>query len=667
MVVEGRVKFHRNFTAPPSKLVQITPASREANIMTAVSWNSAVSGNWSTASDWNPAQVPASADDVAIAAIGPSYTVTVDSTHAADSVTLNAPTATLDVSSALAIGGLLTLSSGALEVNSGGLVQGGTIAANGGSLVANGGTLDGVTYQGTLNLNAVNATLVLAGGITLAGTDGIGSATIDLTGDGSSLAVRNTPTLDNATISLGDNTSLKNDSFLTLGDNLSIMQTGAAANISDNGTGIINHGTVTAGFANGQFDITGFRFDNHGLVAASNADTLNISTSLLGNSTGASLSGTGIISSHINNSGVIAASGGVLQLTGTLNEVGTLAATAGSVLDLTAGGSLSHPITGAGTLELGGAYTMSGASVAIATVAVDAGASVSGNGTVQGLVADAGTLNASGGTLTLAGGIFGGGTVSAASGAVLRVTKGSNFGGTIAGAGTVAIGAVTTLATGASLSVANLIETANLTQGSSTNLANATGNRFTITAGAGRTVKLIRTGSDTFTNSGSFIANGAGTADVSPALINHGNITVGSGTLAFLYNLTNAGTIDVASGALSSALMVGGAGTIEIGATGTASLTRGAVGGQTVDFQAMTGSLDLSLPLDFKGMIAGFGGADLIDLIKTPETGYSYSGGVLNVQNGDTAVAALHFVGSYSQSNFVLGPDGHGGTAISFT
>lgn len=65
--------------------------------MTAITWNSAVNGDWSTQADWNPISVPGAADDVTIAANSAAYTLTIGSAEAAKSVTLNASNATLEV------------------------------------------------------------------------------------------------------------------------------------------------------------------------------------------------------------------------------------------------------------------------------------------------------------------------------------------------------------------------------------------------------------------------------------------------------------------------------------------------------------------------------------------------------------------------------------------
>ena len=102
-------------------------------------------------------------------------------------------------------------------------------------------------------------------------------------------------------------------------------------------------------------------------------------------------------------------------------------------------------------------------------------------------------------------------------------------------------------------------------------------------------------------------------------------------------------------------------------ATGTLSLLAGASIGQTVDFLGGTGLVDLTKPIDFLGTIAGFGASDQIDLVKTLETGYNFSGGVLTVMDGSKVEASINFSGSgYSNATFMLGTDHSGGTLITF-
>jgi hypothetical protein len=141
---------------------------------------------------------------------------------------------------------------------------------------------------------------------------------------------------------------------------------------------------------------------------------------------------------------------------------------------------------------------------------------------------------------------------------------------------------------------------------------------------------------------------------------------VGSGTLSFLSTLTNNGTLDAASGLLSIKDTVGGTGNLQIGATGTLSLLLGAGAGQTVDFLAGTGLLDLTVPIDFTGLITGFAGGDTIDLLKAPETSYGFSNNVLTISDGTKTQASLHFASGYTSADFSVTSDMNGGTLIKF-
>jgi hypothetical protein len=291
---------------------------------------------------------------------------------------------------------------------------------------------------------------------------------------------------------------------------------------------------------------------------------------------------------------------------------------------------------------------------------------LSGAGTLTSSIADSGTLAAAGGTLTVNGKISGAGTLSAGTGAVLNLAGGGSFSGNLGGMGTVDISTALTLTEGATLSAPTIAETANVTLGASTAVSLAAGAALDMTAASGATVELGGPSTASFTNNGSIAGNGAGTAELDVAVINNANVSVGSGTLSFLSALTNNGTIDASAGTLSVKDTVGGTGTLQIGATATMSLLLGAGTGQTADFLASTGLLDLTKPIDFKGLITDFGGSDTIDLLNAPATGFFVSGGVLTVRNGANTEANLNFGSSYTSADFSLTSDLNGGTFIKF-
>ena len=164
----------------------------------------------------------------------------------------------------------------------------------------------------------------------------------------------------------------------------------------------------------------------------------------------------------------------------------------------------------------------------------------------------------------------------------------------------------------------------------------------------------------------------AGTLTVSGSLSDAGSLSVaaggklqGGGTLSFLGAASNGGTIE-AGGAVTFESSVSGQGVLQIGNAGTLALMGGDGTGQTADFLAAKGMLDLAAPLEVLGGIEGFRGSDQIDLLGVQETSYLYANHVLTVMNGAQTVASLTFAGAYKTANFHLASDGHTGTMISF-
>jgi hypothetical protein len=159
---------------------------------------------------------------------------------------------------------------------------------------------------------------------------------------------------------------------------------------------------------------------------------------------------------------------------------------------------------------------------------------------------------------------------------------------------------------------------------------------------------------------------GSNTVAGTTSFVELGSLNV-TGALSFLGGVKNTGSIDVSSGLVSSKQEVMGDGTIGLGAAGTLTLQDGASSGQVVNFLAGAGLLDLINPTYFGGAIAGFAGSAAIDLVNAAETSYTYSDGELIVKNGAAIVAALHFDGTYTQADFTLAGDNHGGTLITYS
>ena len=159
-----------------------------------------------------------------------------------------------------------------------GLVVGGTISSNGSGLSL-GGTIDGVTFDGTMN---VPSALIIEGGLSLYGLGGSGAGTINDTGQ---LILTDTETLGNATINIGNasnqvpaSITLAAGAVLTLAENTEVNQIGAFSSIESNpiAGAVTNQGTVTAGFSGGVMTIYVGTLTNAGAINISNGDTLTI-------------------------------------------------------------------------------------------------------------------------------------------------------------------------------------------------------------------------------------------------------------------------------------------------------------------------------------------------------------------------------------------------------
>ncbi len=527
-----------------------------------------------------------------------------------------------------------TISMAAVAIDAGATLSGkGKITgalANSGTVTANGGTLILASAPGGTGVlsAASGATLDLTAGGNFGGSIG-GAGTLQL--DGATALVMADSSLSVSTVKVDAGATLE----LTGGGTLAGGLGGAGALQLDSGTFMLGLSPVGTGSV---------------LLDAS-----------------ATLTGSGTISGAVSNSGTVSSASGTLLILGAVSGSGTYATSASSALDLRGGGTLST-VTGAGTLILEGpaGFTeANAASMQIAAIAVDAGASLSTTGTLASGMSVAGTLSASAGTLSLTGVLSDIGTIAAGAGTVLDIKGGGTIAGTLAGSGTVRLDSALTLNSGAALAATTVVQTANVTLGSSTSLTNLAGDSYDITAAAKQTVSLTGAGGDKLSNAGTIAANGAGTASLGVALINSGAITVGSGTLSFVGAVTNNGIIDAAAGKATFSLALGGSGTVEIDHAGTVSLLKGAAASQYVDFGVGGGLLDLTGPNSFAGTIEDFAAGDKIDLIKTLETSYDFANGVLTVMNGSKTVASLHFAGTYATTDFTLASDGHGGTVIS--
>ncbi|MBV9860385.1 MAG: Hint domain-containing protein, partial [Alphaproteobacteria bacterium] len=538
--------------------------------------------------------------------------------------------------------GTITASAmGGGEVDLSGAIDGGTVV--GMPLTGKGGTLDGVAFDGTLDLSGSGDVATIVGGITFKGAGGSGPALVNLTGAGATLDTVGSETLNNATIDIGSSgtaATLYNDAnnagntTLTLGPSLLVHQTGANAAISGSnaaGDAIVNQGTIDPASSGGTMTIAANNFTNDGTINLS-GDTLDIT-------------GTGFTDAGTIENGTVI--GTVMAESGTLDAVtldGTLDLLSTDVEKI-AGGIVLNGQDGAGPASI----NLTGASAALAIL----GSQTLTNATID--------LGGSGGAPTLYDGFGAGGGATLTLGSSLVIDQ-TGLHGAISGS--------------------------NGTTG------NVIVNMGTIDAGdAGGTLTI---GAASFTNDGQ-MSIGAETVDASGiAITDAGTITLAGGTLTAASLTINAGgqlsgygtvtdpvnngTMTASGGLLDITSPVTGTGTLDIAPTGTLELGS-TVNGNTVDFlgNPNTGTLEIddlaSNPggvqtQDFNAPIAGFASGEII-AIGTSHLGNgnaltSASPGAYNATTNTTPlvlydlitpVATLTLDGNYSGHAFALAPN----------
>jgi hypothetical protein len=241
---------------------------------------------------------------------------------------------------------------GTLFLDPGGSISGGAIQDPQGSLYFIGGnndydyvvgTLSGVTYQGILNLNQYYEGVAIANGFTLAGANGTGAGTINLTGYDAFLYITDNETLANGVLNIGSTTNTDTLELydvgqgaitLTLAANFSVVQGGTYATIYDGPYGeeentLVNNGTITAAVADGQFAIESLgTFTNAGHIVISNDDAFTIGSQGFTNTGSISIATGGDLvlgsTSSLSSLGSITNTGGDVEIAGTLLNNGTL-------------------------------------------------------------------------------------------------------------------------------------------------------------------------------------------------------------------------------------------------------------------------------------------------------------------------------------------------------
>ena len=546
------------------------------------------SGDWANANNWldedtQMHHVPTANDDASINVPG----ITVTHNSGVDSVGF------LDLEDPLSISaGSLAVSFLFMEADLS--VTGGSLTLNHGSAFA-GSTLS-VGPSGTLN---DNGDLTIGGSLTNSGTINDNGA-VAISGG----SLTNTAT---GTITIGSGRTLNVMSIPPYG--ASFTQNGT---LNGPGTLALNGGTLTLGVNLSTADL--------GLTVSGVA--INNGTGTLTNAAGHTLAITeSIINAALVNQGTLLEQGTSGRIGGAFNNA------AGATLRVQNSLQVSSGFTNAGAIELngGGLYVSSGTLTNTGFISTTGSSAflqlvLDNQGTLTvganqgfqpyGACTNSGTINVSGGDLTLLSSSFNGSLTNAATG-IITIGSGRTFNdggggfsgipftqnGTLSGPGTLALNGGSTLTLGVNLSTAGLgltisgttingtgtltnatgqtlpisgastINTALVNQGTLVTTGNTTlGGAFSNVVGATLQVgSILNAGS--FTNAGAIVLSGllsiplltntgtistvAGGATFSAALDNQGSLTVGSDTLFFIASaLTNSGTVNVNGGDL---------------------------------------------------------------------------------------------------------------------
>jgi hypothetical protein len=356
---------------------------------------------------------------------------------------------------------------------------------------------------------------------------------------------------------------------------------------------------------------------------------------------------------------------------------GTISGGTGAGIVLGAGGQIRNLADG--TISGGAEGVSVGASefLRIDNAGVISGAVgiTAASGGITGII-NAGTIIGTGGTAVSLGAVSGGGasnnSVALDPGAVFlgRVAAqgtantlsllSSSSTGTVSGLGTSFTGFDTvTLGTGAQW----LLSGSNSLAGGATI---GTGGVLTLggTLQVGGALSLTGSGTIAVGATGSLEVGGTDGAKSGMFTVDAANTLTGAGTLKG--NVLDKGKIVAAGVTLALSRSVTGTGSIAID-PGSVLSVRGKLGVAGLSFLGGGAeTLALGKPSLASAKLSGFGVGDTIDLVKTVGTAASFAGGMLTVTGAGGAVATLHFLGSHTSSQFLLGSDHHGGTTISF-
>ncbi len=529
---------------------------------------------------------------------------------------------------ALSVTGTLDISGTTLALGTGssvghlsliGTLVGGTIADAGGGLgVTGGAALDGVTYEGLLDVSRPFAQLAIADGITLTDVTGTLPGILMLTGAAARVVVTDTETIDNAVVDLGSaavvylgqkippaELAAGPGATLTLGANAVLSQVGSFGILGDAALGqwsdsIVNQGQVISATQAGTLVIDASFFTNAGTLTLANGGSVQAQNVGFTNAGTIAISAAGsfVVSLY---DYFAAPNAGASVFTNT----GTIAISGGLLQEVTSNGLFPQvPFINA------------------------AGALIKGSGIIAAQVANAGTIEASGGVLALYSPVTGTGTILIDPGAALNPTGGTPAGDTIT-FGKPAPGAV-----GGTLVILQLANFSGAIAG----------------FGAGDIIDLP-------TTQVTGVAISSGTLVVNTAALTEHFITPGGlgGEISVGHDKFGGSTI-----AITPQTIGGGVATIAVNQA--AMIFWGAPAGDI--FQGATAMLNGARisnwvnadKLDFTDLVKGS-----VHLTYSQQTGY----GLLTASDG-THNASVTLFGTFTAANFGAAADGHGGTIISY-
>ena len=509
--------------------------------MATITWNNGATGDWTAGVDWGGGTAPGSGDDAVINAPG---TVTISTSVAANSLTIDQPGAEVTDTGTLTLGTVLALDAGTFALS--GIVTGGTIEANGGTALLNGGTLNGVTWKGVLALAGSNQSLFVENGLTLQAAGGGSPGRIDLSGANySGIDVLGSGTLDNATLNFGSGvanslttgTGIDSGNTLTLGRGFTIDASGYdilgfqewAYSADDAGDTLDNAGVINASF--GPLVVFYGTFNNTGSINVSNGDMV-------------------VYSAAFSNSGSITVSSGLLAIDGAFNNTGTVTINAGATLELQDSettAQLGNIIFNGGTLEISGTLDNTGQTLDVGNSTALSKLLLYGGTVRGGTIRDAGSGTVFRGA-SLDGVTYEGALDLSPQNSSVTVTNGlMATGADGTGPGAIVLGSDSTIA----FNDTQTFDNATITLGYGSSLGEWVSYATYAAAGYANTTQTLTLGPNLTINATGNYASLGGGGYGTGAVVNDGTINVGVGNVFTVSanEFTNDGTIALGAGA----------------------------------------------------------------------------------------------------------------------